>query len=152
MKFPLRSLNKLKRKIIVVVIMMILFFFFQGRNQNSVEKFKRTLFDCEIGSSKMNYPLATKYERKDWHDWQFIEYEKSRVGPGEQGKPYYLTDPKDIELNDKLYKVEGLNALVSDKISVNRSLPDTRRAEYVLSYSSSLWQYRKAKYLFGFQV
>lgn len=69
------------------------------------------------------------YERKDWHDWEFIEYEKSRQGPGEQGKPHVLTDPGDIELNEKLFPVEGLYAVISDKISVNRSVPDTRLPE-----------------------
>lgn len=70
--------------------------------------------------------LISEDEKKDWHDWKFIEYEKSREGPGEQGKSYVLTDPKEIELNEKLFKVEGLYVVVSDKISVNRSIPDYR--------------------------
>lgn len=69
-------------------------------------------------------------ERKDWHDYAFIKYERKRKGPGEQGKPVILTDPLDIELNDKLFKTEGLYPIVSDKISVNRSVPDTRLSKY----------------------
>jgi hypothetical protein len=72
------------------------------------------------------YPLATNYQRKNWHDQKFIDYEKLREGPGEQGKPLNLTDPDDIEENDRLFKIEGLFVIVSDKISVNRSVPDTR--------------------------
>lgn len=66
------------------------------------------------------------YERKDWHDWDFIDYEKKRKGPGEHGKPFVLTDPADIELNEKLRKEDGMHVIVSDKISVNRSIPDFR--------------------------
>ena len=31
-----------------------------------------------------------------------------------------LTDPKEIELDNELYKIEGLRVVVSDKISVNQ--------------------------------
>lgn len=72
------------------------------------------------------YSFATNYDRKDWHDWKFIEYEKTREGPGEQGKEYKLTDPDEIARNEKIYKENGLYGLVSDKISVNRSIPDMR--------------------------
>lgn len=75
---------------------------------------------------RANYPIATSFDRKDWHDRKFIEYEMSRVGPGEQGEGHALTDPKDIELNEKISQTEGLFAIVSDRISVNRSLPDFR--------------------------
>lgn len=69
-------------------------------------------------------------EKIDWHDWKFVEYEKSRSGPGEHGKPVFLTDPQDVLLNEKLFKKEGLYVLVSDKISVNRSIPDNRPEKY----------------------
>ena len=75
---------------------------------------------------KFNHKLSDNLDRKDWHDWQFIKLEKERKGPGENGQPFDLTDPADIELNDKLFKIEGLYVVVSDKISVNRSVPDTR--------------------------
>lgn len=78
------------------------------------------------GSKFMDYPVAQNYDRRDWHDWWFIEYEMTREGPGEQGQAFYLTDAGDIELNKKLSQQEGLFAVVSDKISVNRSVPDTR--------------------------
>lgn len=65
-------------------------------------------------------------EKKDWHDWNFIEYEKTRKGPGEHGEPFFLTDARDIELNQKLLEEFGLCTVVNDKVSVNRSIPDTR--------------------------
>ena len=56
-----------------------------------------------VGTGK-NYHKASNYERKDWHDWKFIEYETHRKGPGENGTPFVLTDPADIELNEKLFQ------------------------------------------------
>jgi hypothetical protein len=97
-------------KVIVVFVLLKCFLsrFFQSEKQT------------------ISYPFATSYERKDWHDWKFIEYEKTRTGPGEQGKSFELTDPDEIELNRKLSEIEGCYVIVSDKISVNRSVPDTR--------------------------
>ena len=103
-----------------------------GRYKSDLENFRRVVFNRDkfineiaVPKSKV-YPVPSNYDRKDWHDWKFIEYEKNRKGPGENGKPFILTDPADIELNDKLFKIEGLYVVVSDKISVNRSVPDTR--------------------------
>lgn len=62
---------------------------------------------------------------KDWHDNDFIEYEKKRLGFGEQGEPVSLDDKYNVE-SGKLFKLNGFNALLSDKISVNRSVPDIR--------------------------
>lgn len=72
------------------------------------------------------YPQAVDYSLKDWHDHEFMAYEASREGPGENGTAVFLTEPNEIKLNDELREVEGLNVLISDKISVNRSLPDVR--------------------------
>lgn len=84
------------------------------------------LVNVALAPFEKAYPFATNYERKDWHDWKFIEYEKSREGSGEQGKPFHLSDPKEIAENERLYQIEGLYPIASDKISVNRSVPDTR--------------------------
>lgn len=121
------------------IILVIWFFVFKDAHENNVAKMKRAMFyshDVVLENHSENlvpktkvYPILKNYERKDWHDYDFIAKEKTRVGPGERGKPFRLTDPQDIEENKILYKVEGLNALVSDRISVNRSIPDTRHPE-----------------------
>lgn len=56
----------------------------------------------------------------------FMKYERTRKGAGEQGRSYVLTNTSEIELDKKLVMEEGLSVVVSDKISVNRSIPDTR--------------------------
>lgn len=44
---------------------------------------------------------------------------------GEQGKPVNLGSEYD-EAKEELYKVNGFNALLSDKIALDRALPDIR--------------------------
>lgn len=53
------------------------------------------------------------------------------IGPGEQGLAFYLS-PEDEKIKDALYKVNGFNALVSDRINLNRTLKDIRHPEYVI--------------------
>ncbi|XP_070502084.1 N-acetylgalactosaminyltransferase 6-like [Chironomus tepperi] len=52
-----------------------------------------------------------------------------RTGLGENGTAVILTDKSDIDLNKKLLKETGFAVVVSDKISVNRSIQDTRHPD-----------------------
>lgn len=63
---------------------------------------------------------------RDWNDYQRIAWDDQQTGPGEHGEGVKLTDPAEIELNQNLYNKSGFFAIVSDKISVNRSILDTR--------------------------
>ncbi|XP_012938182.1 putative polypeptide N-acetylgalactosaminyltransferase 10 [Aplysia californica] len=69
-----------------------------------------------------------KRDKIDWHDYKSIEAEKQRQGPGEQGAAY-LMSPSEQEGKDLLYRSNGFNALVSDKISTQRSLRDIRHPD-----------------------
>lgn len=51
------------------------------------------------------------------------------LGNGEQGKPFPLTDADRV---DQAYRENGFNIFVSDRISLNRSLPDIRHPKWVL--------------------
>ncbi|XP_034406926.1 polypeptide N-acetylgalactosaminyltransferase 10-like isoform X1 [Cyclopterus lumpus] len=62
-------------------------------------------------------------QRKDWHDHEAIKRDSSRSGNGEQGKAFPLTDADRV---DQAYRENGFNIYVSDRISLNRSLPDIR--------------------------
>ena len=135
MKFIFRpKLKTFKVITFFAIITFVLFYFILigGHYESEVDRLKEIVLKRDVfindlwGAKDAKYPIAKNYKRKDWHDWKFIEYEKSREGPGEQGKPYVLTDPDDIKLNQKLFNIEGLYVVVSDKISVNRSVPDTR--------------------------
>lgn len=54
-----------------------------------------------------------------------MKKEALQVGPGEGGLPIAL--PENLqEEKEKLYKVNGFNARLSDEIALNRSLKDNR--------------------------
>ncbi|EDW02830.1 GH10909 [Drosophila grimshawi] len=68
-------------------------------------------------------------ERRDWHDYKAMEADKLRVGFGEHGLPVQIEDAAEKELEQKEYRRNGFNGFISDRISVNRSVPDVRREE-----------------------
>ncbi|XP_071760409.2 polypeptide N-acetylgalactosaminyltransferase 10-like isoform X1 [Centroberyx gerrardi] len=61
--------------------------------------------------------------RKDWHDYEAIRRDAARSGNGEQGKAFPLSEADRV---DQAYRENGFNIYVSDRISLNRSLPDIR--------------------------
>lgn len=65
----------------------------------------------------------------DYNDYKYMVEQMRRVGDGEIGEAVYLEDEDEIELNEELYQKTGFYVVVSDKISVNRSIPDLRSAE-----------------------
>lgn len=81
----------------------------------------------EIDGNK--YRKITDFSKKDWHDFEFIKSERTRRGPGENGEGIELINQEEIVDNQSLLKIEGLSVVISDKLSVNRSLPDTRPAK-----------------------
>ena len=97
---------------------MIIIFFGGGKN----------LKNYVYNHKKFNHKtIRTTFDRKRLARLAIHQIgEGTKKVPGENGQPFNLTDPADIELNDKLFKIEGLYVVVSDKISVNRSVPDTR--------------------------
>uniref|UniRef100_A0A8C3E790 Polypeptide N-acetylgalactosaminyltransferase n=1 Tax=Corvus moneduloides TaxID=1196302 RepID=A0A8C3E790_CORMO len=72
---------------------------------------------------KKDHYFADGQRKKDWHNKEAIRRDSERVGNGEQGKPYPMTDAERV---DQAYRENGFNIFVSDKISLNRSLPDIR--------------------------
>ena len=70
-----------------------------------------------------------KGSKRDWHDWSAIKNDQHRTGLGERGMPAYITDETQKQLEHELSMDNGFNALLSDYISVNRSVPDVRRDE-----------------------
>ncbi|KAL1494762.1 hypothetical protein ABEB36_010308 [Hypothenemus hampei] len=64
-------------------------------------------------------------EKIDWHNYNLIERDAKRTGPGEQGVPAYLNSVES-ENYEKLFRVNGFNAALSDKIALDRAVPDIR--------------------------
>ena len=67
-------------------------------------------------------------EKVDWHNYEDIQRDKMRVGPGEQGLPLYV-ERGDEERNKVLFDENGYYGLISDKIALNRSVADIRHPE-----------------------
>jgi len=61
----------------------------------------------------------------DWHNWTHIKIESERVGPGEQGKAVQIS-PGEEKQNNELFHSNGFSGFASDKISLDRSIPDIR--------------------------
>ncbi|XP_060806799.1 putative polypeptide N-acetylgalactosaminyltransferase 10 [Amyelois transitella] len=72
--------------------------------------------------------IPKSLRRIDWHDHDLIKKERKRKGFGERGQPAKLTNLDDIFEAAGRFQIYGLNAKVSDNISLSRSLPDTRNA------------------------
>lgn len=69
---------------------------------------------------------SAENKKISWEDWDWINYEKTRNGPGEHGIEYIETDPELIKKNEEWVKKEGFYVEVSNKISLTRALPDNR--------------------------
>lgn len=69
-----------------------------------------------------------KHIKIDWHDHKYIEAEKTRTGIGEHGAPAFLPSNMEVE-RKRLFDQNGFNALLSDKIALNRSVKDIRHKE-----------------------
>ena len=67
-------------------------------------------------------------KKVSWEDWDWINYERTRTGPGEQGFNFIETDPEILKKNEEWVKKEGFFVETSNKISITRALPDHRPA------------------------
>ncbi|XP_076446665.1 putative polypeptide N-acetylgalactosaminyltransferase 10 [Babylonia areolata] len=104
-----------------------------GSREASVELFVDTKhFEQKLESEhvvkKREGTVDDSSDKVDWHDYKAIEQEKLRQGPGEQGQAYILSGDEERQ-KGQLYKVNGFNALASDKISLQRALKDIRHPD-----------------------
>ncbi|XP_002132699.2 N-acetylgalactosaminyltransferase 4-like [Drosophila pseudoobscura] len=64
--------------------------------------------------------------RKDWHDRAVMQADSLKTGLGEQGLRIAIEDTKEYQEMIAMSIKKGFNSLLSDKISVNRTIADTR--------------------------
>lgn len=89
---------------------------------------KQILLHPRQGSFFMGANKNLKHLKIDWHDYKYIEMEKSRHGIGEHGAPASVSADEESE-RKRLFDQNGFNGLLSDKIALNRSVKDIRHKE-----------------------
>lgn len=121
-----------------LVVMLTIFFyktFFQIQRTNDIQDENHRPMTNAQHHSNVNHPRQggffmgseknAKGMKIDWHNYEFIEAEKRRTGIGEHGEPGFLSDDEETE-RKRLFDLNGFNALLSDYISINRSVKDIR--------------------------
>lgn len=93
--------------------------------ENQIQKHVKLLNAAERPNSFFRNYEKTKI---DWHDYEYIEAEKMQTGIGEQGKRAKVNEDEDEE-RERMALKAGFNAMLSDRIALNRSLPDIRHKE-----------------------
>lgn len=111
MIFP-RKLLKSFAVVLVLLSIINIFYYFYTTYQPKVI----------IRSSLRSLPNI----KIDWEDHDFINYEMTRIGPGENGEPYVVSDPEALKRNKEWVSKEGFYVEVSNNMSLTRSLPDYR--------------------------
>lgn len=69
------------------------------------------------------------FEKIDWNDYELMKRDDLRTGFGEKGEAGELRDEQEIAKNDELFESFGMSVVISDKMSVNRSIPDFRHSD-----------------------
>lgn len=112
-------------KITFLIISIVGLFILYTKSFNNLPNSERLVQHPKHGSFFGGRPKNIKNKKIDWHDYKLIGIEQSRKGIGEQGKPGKLDESLE-SARKELFNQNGFNALLSDKISLNRSVPDIR--------------------------
>ncbi|XP_070508754.1 N-acetylgalactosaminyltransferase 6-like [Chironomus tepperi] len=134
----LRKINLLKspRCVIETLIVFFIIFFFTLMVMIKVIEYNNEPLRVDqnfIYFEPLSSFFRTEHNKDnikvDWHDYIAINLEKSRTGPGENGKGIDSVPEDEEELNQRLFDENGYYGLISDKISVNRSVADLRHKD-----------------------
>lgn len=128
MRRNVKSVLKLAALFIITVLLTIFLYKSMHMIHNLEEPEHEKLESVQNGAFFMNDNNIKAKKKIDWHDYVKIEEDKNRVGVGEQGTQGKI-DESEHGKQDKLFKQNGFNAVLSDKIALNRSLPDIRHKD-----------------------
>lgn len=109
----------------IIICLIILFIKSYNTNLNDSLRPEKLQQHPKFGSFFGGRLKNPEQKKIDWHDYQLMREEENRKGVGEQGKAEKLQSTDKVN-EDKLFHKNGFNALLSDKISLNRSIPDIR--------------------------
>lgn len=75
-------------------------------------------------------PTLTNYEKIDWHNYDIMNTDKMRSGPGENCEDVKIDMLQEIPMKISMID-NGYNSIVSDQVSQNRSNPDYRGVDCI---------------------
>ena len=108
-----------KRKIIVIITLCLVVLFISFWNSNTaVSKTEKHGFHSKIQNFRNNRYLM----------YQDYQAQSQIFGLGENGEAVKLSKTEKI-LSEKLFPNASFNVMVSKKVALNRTIPDTRRPE-----------------------
>uniref|UniRef100_A0A1B0GIU1 Glycosyltransferase 2-like domain-containing protein n=1 Tax=Lutzomyia longipalpis TaxID=7200 RepID=A0A1B0GIU1_LUTLO len=110
---------------IAVILMVVLYKSLYDDSRHLPVKKERIPEHPRHGAFFSGAPKNVNKKKIDWHDYEMIKADSARQGVGERGLAG-LVSVEENDLKESMYRANGFNALLSDKISVNRSVPDIR--------------------------
>lgn len=113
---------------VILTVFLYKTFFSVNHHENIPDASAQRSYHPRQGAFFMGSDKNLKYIKIDWHDKIFIEAENARHGIGEHGAPASLSPNLEDE-RKRLFDQNGFNALLSDKIALNRSVKDIRHKE-----------------------
>lgn len=112
---------------VILLVLLIIGFFKLMTTSNHPMAITKNYIYIEPLNSYFRRKSISK-EMKDWNNIKLLVDEKFRSGPGEHGAKYF-TPGEPTKEEEELFRMTGHNALVSDKISLDRAVPDLRSVE-----------------------
>lgn len=124
--------GKVIRIVLVIIAMMLTVTFFMPKPKSKEDQMKKKL---EIKAADIPIKQGAIFINKKGN-FEPEETGTVREGPGEGGKPHYAQPEDQNEVSQSIMEY-GINMVVSDQISLGRSIPDVRIPE------CKKWQYPK---------
>ena len=101
---------------------------YNTRVNTTIDPFSKTIYNSPFGFNVTRISLKNPGKVKNWEDSQYRKEVKNRIGPGENGNKVALTIEEE-KLDKESYGSYGYSKIRSDKIALDRTIPDTRSPE-----------------------
>ena len=120
----------LLKLVIAIIIVIVIAKWFTSENGSGTDVYVDDIIleKREPANRIQSDYRESEMKKIDWHDYKKMAEDKEMIGPGEQGQAVILDADEEKKKLD-LYKANGFNAYVSDKISLHRSLKDIRHPD-----------------------